>query len=150
MRPVYLSETCRGCVHRIVHEVDDPNGAGLLTILSTKIQQALKNTAPNAQANRNRESRRFLREAQLLWTHKDYAQGLQAAETAFALKPSDDARTVLAHLPNLEKVALPWESVKTLVGIQDLLKMKADLLIATTVHDKHIYYFTGRTAEPAK
>lgn len=84
-------------LHRIVHEVDDPNGAGLLTAISTQIQAALKNAAPNAQANRNRESRRFLREAQLLWTHKYYLQGLRAAETAFALKPSEDASHLLAE-----------------------------------------------------
>src|SRR5439155_2427588 len=84
-------------LHRIVLEVPDPNGAGLLAGLAPKVQAALKTTTPNARAIRGRESRRFLREAQLMWRHKSYAAGLQAAEAAFALQPSDDARNLLAE-----------------------------------------------------
>jgi len=65
--------------------------------LSEKLQQALKTTAFDAQANRDRESQCFLREAQLLWTHKHYLKGLQAAEAAFALKPSVESRLLLAE-----------------------------------------------------
>jgi hypothetical protein len=84
-------------LQRIAHEVDDPTGAGLLAPLSEKVQQALKTTAIDAKANRDRESQRFLREAQLLWNHKHYVRGLQAAEAAYALQPEDAARHLLAE-----------------------------------------------------
>src|ERR1019366_816874 len=61
----------------------------------------------------------------------------------FKFHMKEARRTVLAQVPDLMKIELPWESVKPLVGIQDLIKMKADVLVAATVHDKHIYYFTG-------
>jgi WD40 repeat protein len=84
-------------LQRITQEVADPNGAGLLAPLARKVGEALKAGPASARENRNRESRRFQREAQLLWKHKYYQQALQAAEAAFALKQSDDARLLLTE-----------------------------------------------------
>src|ERR1019366_6633026 len=61
----------------------------------------------------------------------------------FKFHMKEARRTVLAQVPDLMKVEFPWESVQPLVGIQDLIKMKADVLVAATFHNKHIYYFTG-------
>ena len=94
---VTLRDNAGKALHKFTHEVADPNGAGVLPPLVQQIQEALHTTPVNARANRNRESRRFLREAQLLWKHKYYVQGLQAAEAAFALKPGEDARLLLTE-----------------------------------------------------
>jgi hypothetical protein len=94
---VILRDNAGKELRRIIHEVDDPNGTGLLAPLSEKIRQGLQIAAASAPTNRSRESQRFLREARLLWTHKHYAQGLQAAEAAYALDPSGDARKLLAE-----------------------------------------------------
>jgi WD40 repeat protein len=84
-------------LHRITQEVADPNGAGLLAPLAQKVGEALKTAPANARENRNRESRHFQHEAQILWKHKYYLQALRAAEAAFALKQSDDARLLLTE-----------------------------------------------------
>jgi hypothetical protein len=84
-------------LHKISQEVPDPNGAGLLEPLAGKILGVLQTAPLNARANRSRESRRFLREGQILWKHKHYQQGLQAAEAAFALRANDDARLLLTE-----------------------------------------------------
>ena len=94
---VTLRDNAGKQLQQLAHEVDDTTGAGLLAPLSEKIQQALKTTAIDAQTNRDRESQRFLREAKLLWEHRHYPKGLQAAEAAFALKPSVESRALLAE-----------------------------------------------------
>jgi hypothetical protein len=81
----------------VAQEVNDPNGAGLLAPLARKMRDVLQAAPVNARANRNREARRFLREAQLLWKHKYYLQGLQAADAAFALRQGDDQRQLLTE-----------------------------------------------------
>lgn len=126
---VVLRDNAGAILHRIVHEVDEPTGEGMLAPLSAKIQEALKTTAPNAQANRNRESRRFLREAELLWKHKYYAQGWRAAEAAFALKPSEDARHLLAeYLMRYATELLHPGGSRTIVGGKFELKVTPEKL----------------------
>src|SRR5262249_33376501 len=84
-------------LHKISHEVTDPNGANLLEPLLARVQEGLKTVQSQAGAQRNREARRFLREAEILWKHQHYSQALQAAEAAYALKADDGARLLLAR-----------------------------------------------------
>jgi hypothetical protein len=94
---VTLRDNAAKELHRISAEVADPNGVGLLPPLVEQIQHALKATPTGVRASRHRESRRFLREAQLNWEHKLYEPGLRAAEAAFALQPGEDARLLLTE-----------------------------------------------------
>src|SRR5262249_35776866 len=84
-------------LHKISHEVTDLNGAILLEPLLARVQEGLKTVQSQAGAQRNREARRFLREAEILWKHQHYSQALQAAEAAYALKADDGARLLLAR-----------------------------------------------------
>jgi WD40 repeat protein len=94
---VTLQDSAGRPLARVTHEVRDPNGTGLLAPLAAKVLAALKAAPADGTASRNRESRRFLREAGLLWAHKYYRQGLRAAEAAFALRPGGEQRALLAE-----------------------------------------------------
>jgi hypothetical protein len=94
---VLLRNSGGGELHRFSVEVADANGVGLLAPLARQIQGALQATPVDSRDSRNRESRRFQREAQLLWKHHEYRQGLQAAEAAFVLHPGEDARMLLTE-----------------------------------------------------
>src|SRR5262249_22107444 len=64
IRPTVLIRDNAGKeLHKISQEVADPNGANLLEPLLARVQEALKTAQGQAGAQRNREARRFLREA---------------------------------------------------------------------------------------
>src|SRR4029079_15362859 len=54
--------------------------------------EALKTAPATAAGNPAREGMRLLTEAQRLWSTKDHAQALRAAEAAYALDPTDASK----------------------------------------------------------
>jgi hypothetical protein len=65
------------------------DAAGLVDPLLQEVLRGLRAAPARDAGDRIRESNRFLREAQLLWNHKLWREGLRAMECAPALDPSN-------------------------------------------------------------
>lgn len=93
---VVIRDNAGKVLHQFSSEAATDSGAELLDPLVQKAHQALKTAEGPAKIKRSRESRRFLREAEILWRHLHFRQAVQAAEAAYALHPNDETRVLLA------------------------------------------------------
>jgi hypothetical protein len=83
-----------------VARVRDGDAADVAEPLVQAIGRSLQVSPGTASADRVIESGRFLREAQLMWSHKQLLQGMQAVESAQALDPNhpDNQATLAQYL----------------------------------------------------
>lgn len=82
----------------VAAQTDKMNAAELVEPLLQEVLRALRAAPAREAGDRNRESNRFVREAQLLWSHKLWRQGLQAMECSHALAPDNrDISALLAE-----------------------------------------------------
>ena len=79
-------------------QTDTMDAAGLVEPLLQEVIRGLRAAPARKAGDRLRESSRFLREAQLLWSHKFWREGMQAMECAHALDPANrNNATLLAE-----------------------------------------------------
>ncbi len=71
------------------------DAAGLVDPLLQEVLRGLRAAPARDAGDRIRESNRFLREAQLLWNHKLWREGLRTMECAYALDPSNRTHAAL-------------------------------------------------------
>ncbi len=107
----------------VTAQTDKMDAAKLVEPLLQEILRGLRAAPAREAGDRLRESNRFLREAQLLWSHKLWREGLQAMECVHALDPANRSNAALLaeYLLHYAVVrvdprgvnALTWASPKT-------------------------------------
>jgi len=97
-------------------QTDKMDAAGLVEPLLQEVLRGVRAAPARAAGDRLREGSRFLREAQLLWSHKLWREGLQAMECAHALDPANrnNAALLAEYLLNYGVVLVDPRGVNVL------------------------------------